>query len=91
MAAALLLLHIGYSSASTCLCCDTYKVTNVRENDQLSVRSGPGSEYETVAWLHRDENCIRKTPECKGKWCKIEFGSIKGWVHTYYLERNRKK
>ncbi len=82
-----LTLCINTSGAYACACCNSYKVINVKKNDQLTVRSGPGPEFKSVAWLHHNESCIQKTSECKGMWCKITFGSIKGWVYTPYLAR----
>ncbi len=75
------------TSANACACCNTYKVVNVKANDQLAVRSGPGPEHKSIAWLHHNESCIIKTSECKALWCKIKFGSINGWVYTHYLAK----
>ncbi len=75
------------TNAYACACCNTYKVVKVKENDQLTVRSGPGPEFKSIAWLHHNETCILKTSECKNSWCKIKFGSISGWVYTPFLAR----
>lgn len=55
----------------------------------LSVRRGPGSQYQEIARVHNDDALFLDQRKCQGDWCLAEGGaingresSITGWFHT---------
>jgi len=60
------------------------RVTGIRWNDTLAVRSGPSTSYRRVGDLAPDAINI-KILECRNNWCNIEYRNIVGWSHTKYL------
>ena len=68
-----------------------YSVTNLPPYDTLNVRAGAGKGYRVVGELFPNTKHIIVT-HCKNndegsKWCYIKYKDIKGWVHSYYIER----
>ena len=68
-----------------------YKVTNLPSHETLNVRTGAGKGYRVVGELFPNTKHIIVT-HCKNndegsKWCHIKYKDIKGWVHSYYIER----
>lgn len=59
-------------------------VINVRSDDRLNVREGPGVGYEVIGrW--RYAKCGIIVERCRGSWCRVEDGHIAGWAHRHYL------
>ncbi len=72
-------------SAQACACCNTYQVVNVASNDVLYIRTGPNKRYKKTGEIPPGSACVIKTGKCSGRWCTIQYGKQKGWVHTGYL------
>ncbi|MEA3490622.1 MAG: hypothetical protein U9R27_01835, partial [Campylobacterota bacterium] len=68
-----------------------YRVVNIRSDDTLSVRSGPGINYYKTGDLPYNATGI-ELGECRysskgGRWCIVKWGSITGWSSATYLRR----
>jgi len=50
------------------------RVTNV-ENDKVNLRKGPGTGYEIVGQLMKDESALVKAKSADGTWWQIEFAA----------------
>lgn len=70
---------------------ENYKVINISKNDTLNIREGKGTVYATLGEIpYNAENIAVTTcmPNDAGKeWCNVSYGSIKGWVRSYYIEK----
>jgi len=62
------------------------KVIKVKSNDSLNVRKSTNYKSKKMGTLAYNANCVKRL-SCKGKWCKIESGSLAGWVHKSYLKQ----
>ena len=62
------------------------RVTGIRWNDTLAVRSGPSTSYRRIGDLAPDATNVRII-ECtrSRQWCKIEHRGLVGWSFTRYL------
>ncbi len=60
------------------------RVTGIRWNDTLAVRSGPSTSYRRVGNLAPDARGIRIL-ECRNNWCNIQYGNMTGWSFNKYL------
>ena len=74
---------------------DNYKVVNIASNDTLNVREDKGTAYKilgklpfnakNIAISRCDLNDIGK------EWCKIQYGSLIGWVRSKYIAIDNKE
>jgi len=60
------------------------RVTGIRWNDTLAVRSGPSTSYRRIGNLAPDATGIRVL-ECNRNWCNIQYGNMVGWSYSQYL------
>ena len=60
------------------------RVTGIRWNDTLAVRSGPSTRYMRIGNLAPDASGI-KILECTRRWCRIRYGNLVGWSYAKYL------
>ena len=60
------------------------RVTGIRWNDTLAVRSGPSTSYRRVGDLPHDATGVRIL-ECRNSWCNIQYGNTVGWSYNKYL------
>jgi len=58
------------------------QVANIDENN-LNVRSGPGTDYDQVTQVHKGETY--PILEEEGEWVKIELDDLTGWIITDYI------
>lgn len=63
---------------------DEHCVVNVRTDDRLNVREGPGVWYG-VEDRWRYAKCGIFVERCRSNWCRVEDGHIAGWVHRHYI------
>jgi SH3-like domain-containing protein len=64
---------------------DTYRVRNVESWDVLNMRSGPSSSRRIVGEIDPYGSGIHCLGPCKGRWCRVSWRGIKGWVNMRYL------
>ncbi len=64
----------------------TYRVVNVRQDDQLNIRRGPSARATIVSAVPHDGHQITLRGQCLGDWCPIRYGRASGWVNRTYLE-----
>lgn len=69
-----------------------YQTTNLPVNKTLNVREGAGKGYKIIHELIRGTDHILRI-RCKNndegsKWCQIKYKNVKGWVHSYYIEKD---
>ena len=69
-----------------------YNIINIPSYETLNVREGAGKGYQVIGELLPNTKHIIVT-DCKNndegkKWCHIKYKDIKGWVHSYYIERD---
>lgn len=64
---------------------DSYRVRNVPSWDRLNVRSGPGAGNAIVGSISATASGIQCEGPCKGKWCRIAWRGLVGWVNMRYL------
>ena len=60
-------------------------VVNVRADDALNLRTGPGVGHPAVASLGYGECGVLVTGACRGPWCPVEEGHHAAWAHRHYL------
>ncbi|MGP1357882.1 SH3 domain-containing protein [Roseicyclus sp.] len=60
-------------------------VVNVRADDPLNLRTGPGTRYRVLTALPYARCGIMVTEACAGNWCPVEDGHYAGWVHRRYI------
>lgn len=60
-------------------------VVNVRSDDVLNVRTGPGTPYGVPGGLRHNQCGVFVTGACRGDWCPVEEGHYAGWVHRHYI------
>lgn len=68
---------------------NNYKVINISSNDTLNVREDTGTVYKILGELPFNAKNIAVSkciPNDAGKeWCKIQYGSLIGWVRSKYI------
>ena len=62
-----------------------FKVTSVRSDDVLNVRSGPSADFDVVGELPPGSSGIAITSACRSKWCPVQHRFTIGWVNSAYL------
>ncbi len=60
------------------------QVVGIRPGGFLAVRTGPGTGYPQIGSLYRGDSGIRVL-RCMGRWCRIRYGNLVGWVYSGYL------
>lgn len=60
-------------------------VVNVRADDRLNLRSGPGVGHPVIARLAYGTCGVTVHGECRGSWCPVEDGHHAGWAHARYI------
>jgi tetratricopeptide (TPR) repeat protein len=69
---------------------DSYFVANIRDNDTLTIRSGPGERNAAVASLSKGTAGIKITgPSVQNgldDWTPVKFGDNKGWTRIKFLK-----
>lgn len=63
----------------------SFRVAGVRADDMLNVRSGPSEFHEPVGRIPPAARGVKIVGQCRGEWCPIRRGRLKGWVNSYYL------
>ncbi|MEC3859715.1 caspase family protein [Mesobacterium sp. TK19101] len=66
----------------------TWSVTNIRSNDTLFVRTGPGTSYGKIAELPYNANGITNVSCRSDGWCQFTYGCISGWAFGGKYMRN---
>lgn len=68
------------------------RVTGIRADDVLNVRSGPGTEYPILIEIPPNGfNVMLDTEECRKMagyafaWCPVEYNGVAGWVSSGFL------
>jgi uncharacterized protein YgiM (DUF1202 family) len=62
-----------------------FRVTNVRPDDVLNVRSGPSADFDIVGALPPGSRGITITSACQARWCPVRHDSATGWVNSTFL------
>jgi SH3-like domain-containing protein len=60
-------------------------VINVRTNDVLNIRSRPTSRARVEAQKRYNACGIVVSRPCRGNWCSVEDGHVRGWAHRHFL------
>ena len=60
-------------------------VVNVRADDRLNLRAGPGTGSAILNRLDYGSCGVIVTGACQGSWCPVEDGHHAGWVHRHYI------
>ena len=63
----------------------SFRVAGVRAGDMLNVRSGPSESHEPIGRIPPAARGVKIVGQCRGEWCPIRRGRLKGWVNSYYL------
>jgi SH3 domain-containing protein len=66
-----------------------FRVAGVADDDILNVRAGPSQSYPPVGEIPPRGRRVHITGECRGAWCPIRHGRVRGWVNRYYLAEDR--
>lgn len=64
---------------------DFYRVRNVASWDRLNIRSGPGTGNPVVGAIPSRGVGVQCLGPCSGRWCRIGWNGIVGWVNMRYL------
>ena len=85
---ALLLLLSGSlpASADTVVPGEEHCVVHVASWDRLNIRSGPSPDHRIVARKRYGSCGIQVVARCRGDWCPVEDGHVRGWAHSRYLD-----
>jgi hypothetical protein len=62
------------------------KVIKVKKNDTLNVRQKTTYKSKKMGAIAFNTSCIKRY-SCKGKWCKIAYQGVQGWVHKNYIQK----
>ena len=76
---------LAISSAWACACCGTYQVVGVASDDVLNIRSGPSVRYPIVGEIPSGSGCVIRSRICQGRWCRVQYVGMRGWVNVRYL------
>lgn len=60
-------------------------VVNVRADDRLNLRAGPGTRAEILSRLSHNSCGVIVTGACRKSWCPVEDGHHAGRVHRHYI------
>jgi len=60
------------------------RVSGIRWNDTLAVRTGPSTRYHRIGDLPPDARGV-EILNCVRKWCRIRYGNLVGWSYAKYL------
>lgn len=60
-------------------------VVNVRADDELNVRAGPGVGYRIVSQKLYGQCGVMVTGTCSATWCPVEDGHVAGWVNRRFI------
>ncbi|WP_349367718.1 SH3 domain-containing protein [Salinarimonas sp.] len=60
-------------------------VVNVRADDPLNMRAGPGVGHQILTRLAYGTCGVMVRGDCRGTWCPVEDGHYAGWVHARYI------
>lgn len=67
-----------------------FQVVNVRSNDSLSVRLGPGIHHKKIYKLRPNATGIEVTGRAekvgRSYWVPIKYNYIQGWVNSRYIQ-----
>lgn len=63
----------------------TFRVARVHWRDILNVRAGPSEYHEPVGAIPPFSRGVILTGACKGLWCPVRHGNVRGWVNRFYL------
>lgn len=63
----------------------TYRVTRVSADDVLNIRNGPSEYHTPIGFIEPNGRGIAVVGPCRGLWCPIRYGRVRGWVNSYYL------
>lgn len=74
----------GYTSRPTYGGGRYARVSGIRWNDTLAVRSGPSTRYRRIGDLPPDATGV-EILECSRRWCRIRYGNLVGWSYNKYL------
>lgn len=64
---------------------DSYRVRNVPSWDRLNIRSNPNSKSAIVGSIPATGSGVLCKGPCQGKWCRIDWRGIVGWVNMRFL------
>jgi SH3-like domain-containing protein len=60
-------------------------VVNVRSDDVLNLRTGPGTQYAVQTGLRFNQCGVMVMDDCQGNWCPVEDGHYAGWVSRRFI------
>jgi len=60
-------------------------VTGVSPWDVLWMRSGPGTGFRRIGSIPANACGVRVTGPCSGNWCKVRYGTQRGWTYMRYI------
>lgn len=66
-----------------------YSVTRINPNDNLNVRSGPGTQYPVTAVLPFNGKGViatgKQATQGPNTWTHVTWAGVEGWVNQHYL------
>ena len=61
-------------------------VVNVRLDDTLNVRSGPGVRFRILYAIPPTACGVSvQWGSCRGNWCRVTYGGRTGWANTRFI------
>ncbi len=82
---ALLILFFSSFSFATASGPDHFGVRGIASNDVLWIHPAPSYKSKRIGKIPYRGKCI-KNLGCKGRWCKINYSGVTGWVNEEYLQ-----
>ncbi len=76
---------VNVAASSTRPIAPLYRVWGVADYDVLNVRRGPSQEHVSIASIPPTGRRVEIIGQCRADWCPIRYGSVTGWVNSYYL------
>lgn len=79
--------HISFATENC-----SYKVIKVQSSDTLTIRLGPGKQFQKVGSISATGNGIKITGPAvqirNSKWAPIKYNGTNGWVNIGYLKKD---
>lgn len=85
IALVVLVAGLAPGAALACACCSTHGVVGVSDDDVLNIRRWPSARAAKVGHIPAGFCGIRRLGPRRGRWVKIRYDGITGWVHSRYI------
>lgn len=79
-------MGLAPGAALACACCSTHGVVGVSDDDVLNIRKRATVRSTKVGQIPAGFCGIRRLGPRRGRWVKIRYNGVTGWVHSRYIK-----